>query len=287
MLVGDLPAGAVGAEHGQACGGCRVGCGGSGQPEQGQLVLDRDDGCPNRGQGLRRGDLGSAGEVDRADERAGFRVVNGHRGAAPRLNNPGKVLRASDLQSLSRASAVPGALVPAPRSLQSAPGTKFIASALRHTLGSPSTHSSVPSAADTATTTPASVASSTSSRRITGSADASGWAARIRPRSTPPRRTALPRDPDRRPWPGCAASFRPPPAAAGVGSVHLAGNKEVVNGAQRRRRQPGRGPAARVLRDTHRRSRSSRAGALTCCFPRARPSRVAATIAQLWRDAYP
>lgn len=107
------------------------------------------------------------------------------------------------------------------------------------------------------------------------------------PRSTPPRRTALPRDPDRRPWPGCAASFRPPPAAAGVGSVHLAGNKEVVNGAQRRRRQPGRGPAARVLRDTHRRSRSSRAGALTCCFPRARPSRVAATIAQLWRDAYP
>ena len=51
VLVGDLPAAAVGAEHGQACGGCRVGCGGSGQPEQGQLVLDRDDGCPNRGQG--------------------------------------------------------------------------------------------------------------------------------------------------------------------------------------------------------------------------------------------
>ena len=193
---------------------------------------------------MRRGDLGSAGEVDRADERAGFRVVNGHRGAAPRLNNPGKVLRATDLQSLSRASAVPGALVPAPRSLRSAPGTKFIASALRHALGSPSTHSSAPSAADTATTTPASVASSISSRRITGSADASGWAARIRATldateadGAPPAiridargQAALP----------AFGHHRPQRGRVEVGSVHLAGNKEVVNGAQRRRRQPGR-----------------------------------------------
>ena len=85
--------------------------------------------------------------------------------------------------SASRASAVPGALVPAPRSLQSAPGTKFIVSALRQALRSPSTQSSVPSAAVTATTTPASVASSTSRRRMTGRADANGWQARIRSRA--------------------------------------------------------------------------------------------------------
>jgi hypothetical protein len=52
------------------------------------------------------------------------------------------VLRPTDLQFTIQASAVPGALVPAPRSLQSAPGTKFIASTSRHAVRSPSTHNS-------------------------------------------------------------------------------------------------------------------------------------------------
>jgi hypothetical protein len=43
-----------------------------------------------------------------------------------------------------------------------------------------------------------------------------------------------------------------------VGGVHLAGDEEFVNGAQLRRRQSGRGPAARGSGYTHRRSRSSR-----------------------------
>ena len=72
----------------------------------------------------------------------------------------------------------PGALVPALRSLQSAPGAKFIFSALPRATGSPSTHSSVPSAEVTATTTPESTASSTNSRRMIGSAGASGWVSR-------------------------------------------------------------------------------------------------------------
>ena len=42
-----------------------------------------------------------------------------------------------------------------------------------------------------------------------------------------------------------------------VGGVHLAGDEEFVNGAQLRRRQSGRGPAARGSGYTHRRSRSS------------------------------
>ena len=82
--------------------------------------------------------------------------------------------------SASSARAVPGALVPAPRSLQSAPGTKFIASARRHAAASPSTQSKVPSAALIATMTPLDRASSTSSRRMTGSAEAKGCSARMR-----------------------------------------------------------------------------------------------------------
>ena len=39
--------------------------------------------------------------------------------------------------------------------------------------------------------------------------------------------------------------------------INLAGDEELVDGAQRRRRQPGRCPAARGLRGSHRRSRSS------------------------------
>ncbi|SKV03058.1 Uncharacterised protein [Mycobacteroides abscessus subsp. abscessus] len=60
--------------------------------------------------------------------------------------------------SRSSASAVPGALVPTARSLQSAPGTKFIAAALRPAPESPSTQSSAPSAAVTPTSAPESAA---------------------------------------------------------------------------------------------------------------------------------
>ena len=56
-VVGDLPAGPVGAEHGQACAAVGSAVGGSGQPQQGQLVLDGDDGRADQGQGLRRRDL--------------------------------------------------------------------------------------------------------------------------------------------------------------------------------------------------------------------------------------
>ena len=51
-------------------------------------------------------------------------------------------------------------------------------SAWARSTESPSTHSSCPAASLTATSSPASAASSTSSRRITGIAMASGWVAR-------------------------------------------------------------------------------------------------------------
>jgi hypothetical protein len=63
------------------------------------------------------------------------------------------------------------------------------------------------------------------------------------PRSTPPRRTALPAIRIDARGQAALPAFghhRPQRGRVEVGSVHLAGNKEVVNGAQRRRRQPGR-----------------------------------------------
>ena len=71
-----------------------------------------------------------------------------------------------------RASAVPGAFVPALASLQSAPGMKCIPSARVRSPRSPSTHSSCPAASLTATSRPASAALSTSSRRMIGMAAA-------------------------------------------------------------------------------------------------------------------
>ena len=78
-----------------------------------------------------------------------------------------------------RASAVPGAFVPALASLQSAPGMKCIPSARVRSPRSPSTHSSCPAASLTATSRPASAALSTSRRRMMGMAAANGWVARI------------------------------------------------------------------------------------------------------------
>jgi DNA-binding PadR family transcriptional regulator len=75
-------------------------------------------------------------------------------------------------------SAVPGAFVPALSSDQSAPATKCICSARVRSPLWPSTHSFRPAASLTATNNPASEASSTSKRRMTGMTLARGWLCR-------------------------------------------------------------------------------------------------------------
>ena len=95
------------------------------------MILDRDGGGAHQRERMRGGDLRPTCEVDRADHRAGGGIVHGRRGATPGWTTREKCSDPRICTSLSRASAVPGALVPAPCSLQSAPGTKFIASALR------------------------------------------------------------------------------------------------------------------------------------------------------------
>ena len=62
------------------------------------MVLDGDGGGADQRQCLRRGDLGPAGQVDGAEQRARGGVVHGRRGAAPRLHDAGEVLGAADLQ---------------------------------------------------------------------------------------------------------------------------------------------------------------------------------------------
>ena len=140
------------------------------QAQQGQVVLDGDDGGPDQCQRLRRGHQRSSGEVDRADERAGTGVMDRYRRTAPCLHDPGEVLRSADLELAVQGQRGARGVGPGALSLQSAPGTKFMASARPQALRSPSTQSRVPSAALTATTTPESAASSTSRRRMTGSA---------------------------------------------------------------------------------------------------------------------
>ncbi len=75
----------------------------------------------------------------------------------------------STCRAWSRASALPGALVPTARSDQSMPARKPISSARPRSARSPSTHSRRPAASPTATMNPDSSASSSSSRLTTGS----------------------------------------------------------------------------------------------------------------------
>ncbi|MDI2022919.1 hypothetical protein PJL18_03462 [Paenarthrobacter nicotinovorans] len=74
----------------------------------------------------------------------------------------------------SRASAVPGALVPTEASDQSAPATNIMPSARRCITGSPSTHKSRPTSSPTATRSPLSWLGWTSSFLITGMMVAKG-----------------------------------------------------------------------------------------------------------------
>ena len=65
-----------------------------------QLGLHRRRGRADEGEHLRAGDVVAAGDVDRAEQRAGHRVVHGRRGAAPRLHRPAVVLAAVDLHEV-------------------------------------------------------------------------------------------------------------------------------------------------------------------------------------------
>ena len=71
---------------------------GVGQPQQSQVVLDGDGGGPHQRERLGGGDLGSPGQVDGSEQHPGDGVVHGYRGTAPRLHDPGEVLRPADLQ---------------------------------------------------------------------------------------------------------------------------------------------------------------------------------------------
>jgi NAD(P)-dependent dehydrogenase (short-subunit alcohol dehydrogenase family) len=88
-----------GTQNDEACRSRRRVVGlGSGQAQQGQVVLHRDDGCPNQRQRLRRGHPGSAGEVDGADQSPGVKIMHRYGRTTPRLDQPREVLRPTDPQ---------------------------------------------------------------------------------------------------------------------------------------------------------------------------------------------
>ena len=139
-----------------------------------QLRLDRGDRGPHQREHVRARDVVAAGDVDRAEQHPGHRVVHRRRRAAPRLDRTAEVLAAVDLDGVvdgERGAGGVGAddvLGPA--------GTldEVHAGRLAAQPVSPSTHSIRPPASVTATIIWSSSASSTSSRRITGMTVASG-----------------------------------------------------------------------------------------------------------------
>ena len=147
----------------------------AGQPVQAQLALDRGDGRPHDREGPGGRDVVAAGQVERTQDGAGVRVVDGGRRAAPRGDRPGQVLGREDLHGLVQRQGGAGSVGAGAVLGPPAPSTKWMRSARRRSCLGPSTQSRRPAASLTATSRPVSAASSTSSRRITGITWASGW----------------------------------------------------------------------------------------------------------------
>ena len=263
VLVGDLPSGAIGTQNDEACRSRRRVVGlGSGQAQQGQVVLHRDDGCPNQRQRLRRGHPGSAGEVAGADQSPGVKIMHRYGRTTPRLDQPREVLRPTDLQFTiqgqrgARRVSSGAAFTPvgaghevhhldlaARRAIAFHPQQRAVRGGDRHD------DAGVGGIADQQS------ADDRERRRQRVNVSHPGHAQRHRGRLCSPAigvhalgEAALPA------FGHHAAQW----SRVEVGGVHLAGDEEFVNGAQLRRRQSGRGPAARGSGYTHRRSRSSR-----------------------------
>ena len=118
------------------------------------------------------------GEVDRAEEHAGARVVDRRGRARPAVEQAVEVLGGEDLQRVVEVQRrCRSALVPAAFSLSSAPGTKWFAAAASSISGWPSADSSIPCASLMTTMWRASRATPPSIARTIGTISPSRWEA--------------------------------------------------------------------------------------------------------------
>jgi hypothetical protein len=225
----------------------------------GEVVLDGDGGGPDQRQRLRKGDLGSAGEVDRSDERPGSRVVDGHRGAAPGLNDAGEVFGTSDLQlgveRERRAGRIGSGAALTPVGAGHEVHRFGLAARLaiafdpqKRAVGRGHGHDDA--GVGGVVNQQAADDGKRGCKRMRGAdaiqGNSRGWQCA----------TEVGVD---------AGGKAAPPAVCddttqrGRVQINLPGDEELMNGAQRRGRQPGRRPAASSLRHSHQRSRSPRA----------------------------
>lgn len=97
-VVGDQPARTPGAQHRQPRLARRRLERRSGQLQQCQVILDGDHRGAHPLPVLAGWRSVAAGDVDSANERTGTWIVDGHRGATPRLHDAGEMFVAADLQ---------------------------------------------------------------------------------------------------------------------------------------------------------------------------------------------
>ena len=266
------------AEHRQPGGGGGR-AGRAGQPQQGEVVLNGDGGRPDQGEGLRRRRPGCR----RSDRwrRCSAPVAGSCTGTAVQLHGCTIREKCSDPRICSSAvegQRGAGCVGSALRSLQSAPGTKFIASALRHAgqvaldpqqraVGGGHGHDDAGfrGVLDQESTDDGQCGC----QRMRGAQPIQGRASRGR--------SARP-DPGPLRWRGCVASSRRRRGAAARSrdsGVDLPGDEEFVDGAHATRTTAGPSPAAGAS--------SSRPSAITLLAR----SPVSRWLTVRWRDPSP